>query len=97
MALSLLVVGPLADPAIISRMGEHAAAVDIDHVSTVLDLAHSRQLFSALERLGLAAVWPFAEYPGFATGAARLGNLTLEAIGVDDAAAEGWPDLGGPS
>lgn len=64
--------------------------VDIDHVTTVQADRPARQIFSALSRLGLFVVWPYASYGGFASGGVRLGNLNLEVIGTSgDAPAAG--------
>lgn len=67
-------------------MADHARpdiVVDVDHVTTVLAGRAARQLFSALSRMGLFVIWPYADYGRFETGGVRLGNMNFEVIGVD--------------
>lgn len=51
----------------------------VDHVVMLSNDPH--QLFTLLTgTLGLPVAWPFAEYPGFASGGVQMGNVNIETI-----------------
>jgi hypothetical protein len=67
--------------------GEPAAGIvaGVDHVTTVLAERPARLLFSALSRLGLFVVRPYASYGDFSSGVVRLGTMDLEVLGITGA------------
>ena len=72
-------------------MEADALVIRFDHVTTVADNAAATKLYRSLAGIGLDVAWPYAEYPAFATGGVRVGNLILEILGVDEHAVGDWP------
>jgi len=56
----------------------------LDHLYVVLEEPEAAMGFMH-DNLGLPVAWPFADYPGFASGGIGLGNLNLEFIKVSGA------------
>jgi hypothetical protein len=78
------IVRPLASDAIVAQ---------IDHV--VVESTDPAALFALFtETLQLPVAWPFAAYPGFASGGAFLGNANVEALTLGNPAT---PTAGVPS
>jgi len=62
-----------------------AVVAQIDHV--VVESTDPAALFTLFtEVLQLPVAWPFAAYPGFASGGAFLGNANVEALTLGDPA-----------
>jgi hypothetical protein len=82
-------------------MAEEPAAgivASVCRVTTVLAERPARLLYSALSRLGLFVVWPYASYGEFSSGGVRLGTMDLEVLGIAGTREGGQagPPGGGP-